>query len=81
MPTPTLHKPIPMGSAVRSMEGCGLPQFTGTVVGISSQHVIFHYIISLDSPIVVEGEEHLAVTAPGTLLESLDRSSNWRLEA
>jgi len=47
---PTLHEPIPMGTRVIVPAAyCGAPK-VGTVVGIASCHVIFHYIVLLDEP-------------------------------
>jgi hypothetical protein len=52
---------------------------TGTVVGIASMHVIFHYIILLDEPHFSEGEYHRAVVCGGPQLESEDGSYDWKL--
>ena len=70
MTQPTLHKPIPMEARVI------VPHIdrVGTVVGISSMHVVFTYIVLLDEP----WEDQRAVVAHGPLLEGED-GSNWRI--
>jgi hypothetical protein len=75
MHTPTLHKPVPIGSKVRVED----TSITGEVVGISSMHVIFQYIILLDNPIEDEYGIHKAIVYPGSLLEALD-GSNWKID-
>lgn len=81
-PGPSMHKPVPMGTLVRRSEDRGsmYPPFTGTVTGIASCHVIHHYIVSLDAPIEVDGEQHHAISVPGTLLDSEDGATNWLLK-
>jgi hypothetical protein len=50
----------------------------GTVYGISSEGVIFNYIVHLDSPVLVNGEMHLALSVPGTNLMGVD-GTDYRL--
>ena len=83
---PTLHKPVPLQTKVRTIKGSGFPQVTGRVVGISAMHVIFTYIVLLDEPLFPLGPElsdgrHDAIAVPGTALESEDGSYNWRLNS
>lgn len=72
---PTLHKPIPMGARVVLPEefyGGG----KGTVVGISSMHVIFNYIVLLDEP--KEDSDYgtwKAISVSGTVLTGEDGTS------
>lgn len=76
---PTLHKPVPMNTNVRIPEGWFGHSVTGRVVGVSTMHVIFHYIVLLDKPYddndfgVIQ-----AVTVSGPDLESADGLTNWR---
>lgn len=76
---PTLHKPVPLGTRVRVV---GLseahPSITGEVAGIASCHVIFIYIILLDTPIVDGYGAHRAIPCSGTMLEGLD-GTTWKL--
>lgn len=53
----------------------------GTVVGVSSMHVIFHYIILLDEPFQAEFGEIRALTVIGSELTSEDGSQDWRLKS
>lgn len=80
-PGPTMHKPVPMGTRVRRPldRGTGYPHFVGTVVGIASCHVIYHYIVVIDQPIDVDNEMHSTISVPGTLLDSEDGVKNWLL--
>jgi hypothetical protein len=77
---PTLHKPVPLGSSVRIIETGSLNGKTGIVAGIAWQHVIFVYIIILDEPIQTKEGLTLAVTLPGTLLQSTVDGSDWKLD-
>jgi len=52
---------------------------TGTVVGIASLHVIFSYIVLLDSPLQTEYGEWKAIVVHGPSLETPD-GKNFRLE-
>lgn len=78
---PTLHKPVPMNARVVVPVSAGLyhQPLTGKVIGICSYHVIFIYIVLLDTPINNGYGEMSAVPVPGSLLESPD-GSNWRLD-
>ena len=86
MLTPTLHKPIPMNTRVRVVKdfwGSGIQenQFVGTVVGIASMHVIFIYIVLLDTPALdPDFGEIRAIPIGGSGLESEDGLTNWRTD-
>lgn len=80
MLTPTMHKSIPMNTRVVIPKGNYYPEdLVGTVVGISSVFVIFYYIVLLDVPIISEYGEQRAISVRGSVLESEDRLSNWKL--
>ena len=70
---PTLHKHFELGTRVKTKENSGLPLVTGKIVGISSIHIIFTYIILLDPECHITDEygTHEAIAAHGTLLEAL----------
>lgn len=73
--TPTLHKPIPVGTRVVVSKGtAGDVHMEGEVIGISMVHVIFFYIILLDTPIecTATGEMVRGITVPGCELETPD---------
>lgn len=53
---------------------------TGTVAGIASIHVIFHYIVILDEPHVHDGETYTAITAIGSHLMDESGKYAWRLD-
>lgn len=84
--TPALHRPVPMNSRVLVPSNyLGRPEAdlasrTGTVVGISSMHVIFTYIVLLDIPYNdPDYGEMKALAAPGSELESAtEPGKNWR---
>ncbi len=77
---PTLHRPVPMNTRVRlPEEWLGKPAI-GTVVGIANIHVVFQYIVLLDTPVVSEFGEQSAVVCGGPQLESEDGSQNWRFD-
>lgn len=76
---PSLHKPIPMNSRVvvpAHYLGKGV---SGRVVGISSMHVIFIYIVLLDVPIDSEYGRMEAISVSGSELNGED-GKHWRLE-
>lgn len=79
MSKPTFHRPIPMNSHVRlPLEWLGKPA-TGTVVGVASMHVIFHYIVLLDEPHQdTDFGQIRAVTVGGPQLEPTDGSTGWK---
>lgn len=79
---PSMHKPIPLGTKVVIPKNSGYvsEDHTGEVVGISSQHIMFTYIVLLDEPIVNEYGINKAICVIGTQLENLD-GSNFRLES
>lgn len=67
--TPTLHDEIPLGSRVIVPASyCSTEPVSGRVVGIASIHVIFQYIVLLDTPIESEYGLNEAISVPGTLL-------------
>ena len=78
---PTLHKPIPMGARVKIPDHYyNLPnEMWGEVVGISFMHVIFGYIILLDTPLETSYGIQKAIVVNGPELEGSD-GTNWRLE-
>lgn len=75
---PTLHKPVPMNTRVALPEEWLGRHVTGTVVGIASIHVVFQYIVLLDSPIVSEYGEQKAVVCGGPQLTCLKTGGDWR---
>lgn len=77
---PSLHKPVPMNSRVviPSYFHASKSPVLGTVVGISSMHVIFTYIVLLDEPIETEFGQMRAVVVNGAELTAED-GSDWRL--
>lgn len=82
---PTLHLPIPLETRVRVIRAFFAPipredRFVGTVVGIATMHVIFTYIVLLDTP-WQDPDFGLtrAIVVQGTGLESEDGTKNWRL--
>jgi len=67
---PTPRKSVPMGTRVVSPGGyCSTEVVKGRVVGIASVHMVFHYIVLLDSPIETEYGTQGAITVLGSLLE------------
>ena len=54
---------------------------TGTVVGIASIHVVFQYIVLLDTPIVSEYGEQKAVVCGGPQLTCLETGKDWRFSS
>lgn len=78
--TPTLHKPIPMGTRVVVPAGwCSTGPVTGTVEGIAFMHVIFGYIVVLDEPIQTEFGAQRAVAVTGPQLTGVN-GEHWRLD-
>lgn len=76
MRKPTLHLEVPIGSRVlipTTYRNDGKSR-AGTVIGVSSMHVIFTYIILLDEPI----GECSGVAVNGPELDAED-GTNWRL--
>jgi hypothetical protein len=75
---PALHKNVPMGArvVVPSYAGGG----TGTVVGISSVHILFSYIVLLDVPIDSPYGITSAVCVGGPELNDVD-GTHWRLNS
>jgi hypothetical protein len=77
---PTFHKPIPMNARVVVPAGfASIEPLRGTVVGISSIHVLFFYIVLLDAPLQTPYGEQRAIAVSGSQLDSED-GSNWRLD-
>lgn len=76
---PALHKPVPMDTRVRiPAHYLGKPA-VGTVVGVSSVHVIFTYIVLLDEAVSSEYGKIRALSINGAELDSEDGMTNWRL--
>ncbi len=75
---PTFHKPITMNTRVRLPEEWVGKPTVGTVVGIASLHVMFQYIVLLDTPIQSEYGEQKAVVCSGCQLKSEDGNHDWR---
>ncbi len=76
---PTMHKPIPVGTRVRVPAGYACADaITGTIVGISSWHVVFMYIVSLDVPLDTDYGMQSAIVVHGPSLESEDGTANWK---
>lgn len=76
---PTLHKPVPLGTRVRVSADFGsYSSLTGVVVGISSIHVIFQYIVLLDTIVESEYGQMRAAAIPGTHLETENGQENFR---
>ena len=73
---PTLHKPVPMETRVRYAG----TDHVGTIVGVASMHVVFMYIVLLDTPIDSPEGRVRAIVAGGPQLESEDGLTHWRLE-
>ena len=78
---PTLHNPVPMESCVsipKYYSNSG-ERILGTVVGISSMHVIFQYIVLLDEPLKTPEGTVRAVVVNGPELVGEDGNKNWRI--
>ena len=76
---PTMHKMVPMNSRVWiPWQHFGKP-VSGTVVGISSYHDIFNYIILLDISVPTPYGDIRAASVPGTELVGID-GRNWKLD-
>lgn len=78
--TPTLHKDIPLQTRVRIDKQYLGREVTGTVGGIASAHVIFHYIVVLDEPHIHDGEVYTAITVIGSHLMDEAGVYRWRLD-
>jgi hypothetical protein len=74
---PALHKEVPMQARVRVRNH---PELVGTVEGVASTHIVFHYIVRLDEETFLEGPGLLvrSIDVPGTELESPDGTVHWR---
>lgn len=77
---PTLHKPVPMGARVKLTAPYVQDEAYGEVVGISSTHVIFNYIVLLDKPVESPYGTIRALSVVGSHLEG-ENGENWRLES
>lgn len=75
VPTPTLHKPIPLGVKVRTKPGATTESISGEVVGISFENIFFSYIVLLDTPLKTKYGLEKAVAIPGVCLEGVDGTS------
>lgn len=78
-PPPLLHLPIMLGSRVRIPAVYLSKEVSGTVAGISSLGIMFHYIVILDEPHVFEDQTHAAISVVGTQLMNEAGSYEWRL--
>lgn len=78
--TPTLHKDIPLQTRVRVDKMYLGHEASGIVAGIASLHVVFHYIVILDAPHVLDGETYTAITAIGSHLMDESGKYAWRLD-
>lgn len=83
-PKPTLHRPIPLGTRVRLPDTYVGPDVFGTVTGISTCHVVFFYIVTLDEAVhdarydVGDVPGMIStVTVLGTELTAEDGSQPW----
>lgn len=77
---PSMHKPIPMGTRVRVPAGYACAnEIVGTVVGISSWHVVFMYIVLLDEALDTDYGFQRAISVHGASLVSEDGSMNWKI--
>lgn len=75
-----MHKDIPLQTRVIVDAQYLGKDVTGTVGGIASMHVVFHYIVVLDEPHVFEDETYTAISVIGSHLKNLDGEFAWRLE-
>jgi hypothetical protein len=67
---PGLHRDFQIEEHVRFEIGPGIER-TGRITGISSEHIVFIYIITLDEPLIVKGHDRpwTTVTIPGGCLK------------
>lgn len=79
--TPSLHLPVPLQTRCRIPAEYLGHEATGTVAGISSLGIIFHYIVILDTPHQFEGETHTAISVGGPQLMDETGAYAWRLTA
>ena len=74
----SFHHAIPMEARVVIPAGLHTNNAqSGTVIGIASMHIIIHYIVLLDEPLITEYGTMRAVAVQGTLLTAAD-GSHWR---
>jgi len=66
-----MHPDYPMETRVIVDESVHPSKPLGTIIGIASMHIIFCYIVLLDSPVMVQGETYRAISVPGILLKPL----------
>lgn len=81
---PGLHKPVPLQTRVIVPEhylGPNRESYAGRVVGISSLHVVFSYIVLLDSPIETEYGLTSALCIGGGELMNEKGETEWRFES
>ena len=70
---PTMHPDYPIGARVSAklFQESNI-EIIGTIIGVASTHVIFHYIILMDSPVPFAGYDGWkAFSIPGTLFKLL----------
>lgn len=77
---PTLHYPVPMNTRVRIPDSYLNRKSFGTVVGVSSSHIVFLYIVLLDEPFQADFGEIRALSVIGSELVSEDGLTDWRLK-
>lgn len=80
---PALHKPIPLQTRVsipKNYIGPDRESYAGRVVGISSLHIIFTYIVLLDVPVETEYGLTSAVCVSGAELMNEQGEYEWRLK-
>lgn len=67
---PGLHKPVPMGTRVKVGRPYVDSERLGTVVGVSSVHVVFGYIVLLDEAIPTDYGPARAIVMNGPEIET-----------
>lgn len=77
--TPSLHKPVPMGTRVLMKEELTGKEESGRVVGIATMSMIFQYIVLLDNPHECEYGSIEAVAVPGSMLINEETGRSYRL--
>jgi hypothetical protein len=78
---PTLHRPVPLQTRVRIPQDYLGYEATGTVAGIASIHVVFQYIVILDTPHPSDYGVNTAITVGGPQLMNERGEYEWRLES
>ena len=68
---PSMHEDFDVGLRVVVGREVHPGLLTGTIAGIASMHVMFTYIVLLDTPIPMDGETWSAITVSGCSLRRL----------